>query len=202
MYQGLISTAMLCLVLFGTATAQVSNGLKPWTLKTRLTITSTSDGSEPAGFKAYSGLALDAGISRRLCRYSALELTFTTVSREVDYSDSLGVEVSLGAMEILPLNLRIQYKLPTQGKWQPYAGGGVNFTKYYEKSGTLNAQKVASTVGPTIQLGLDMELTPIVLLNADLSWVKGSADISIPERKIASIKLDPLTIGLGAGFRF
>jgi outer membrane protein len=84
----------------------------------------------------------------------------------------------------------------------PYAGAGVNLSVAWEKSGALDSTDMPASVGPAVQVGTDWELSSRALLNLDLRWNKLTADLANGETPLAKLKVDPVSLGIGVGFRF
>ena len=112
-----------------------------------------------------------------------------------------GEDRRLGSLELLPVNLFFQYRR-LAGTLHPYAGVGVNATFAWEKSGVLDSVDMKPSFGPAIQIGADLDLSPQVLLNADLKWNRLRADLEIAGVPFTSIRMDPVALGAGVGFRF
>jgi outer membrane protein W len=172
-----------------------------WTFATRLLVTGSSDHSDPAGFQVYSSFALEAALRRSLGRSLGAELTIRTESREIDSLVPAGEDRRLGSIELLPINLFLQYRLGG-GSIRPYIGAGVSATFAWEKSGLLDSTDMKGSLGPAIQLGADLDLSSSMLLNADLKWNRTRLDLKNGDITLADIRLDPLSLGLGLGFRF
>ena len=192
----------LLFLLTGAANAAAQEGAPPWTFTTRIVATGSSDESDPPGYKVFSGITLEAGLRRTLSRLLAAELTVRTESREVDSLFPAGEDRRLGSLELLPLNLLLQFRLPTHGSVHPYAGAGVNLTVAWEKSGTLDSTDMAGSVGPVVQLGADFDLSSRALLNLELTWNRLRADLENGGVRLTRLKMDPLALGAGVGFRF
>jgi outer membrane protein len=173
-----------------------------WTFTTRLVATGSSDESDPPGYKVYSAFTLEAALRRSLGRLLAAEATVRTESREVDSLVPGGEARRLGSLELLPVSLLLQFRVPTHGRVRPYLGAGVNLTVAWEKSGALDSVDMAGSVGPAVQLGADWALSPRALLNLDIRWNTLTADLDTGGSRLASLKVDPLTLGVGVGFRF
>ena len=59
------------------------------------------------------------------------------------------------------------------------------------------------SVGPAVQVGTDWELSSSALLNLDLRWNSLTADLGANGRApLANLKVDPVSLGVGVGFRF
>ena len=183
------------------ARAQTTKTDQPWSLTTRVLVTGSSDESDPAGYQVYSTFALEAALRRVLGSSFSAELNIHTESREVDSLVPGGEDRRLGSLELLPLNLFLQYRR-SGGSLHPYAGVGVNATFAWEKSGVLDSVDMKPSFGPAIQIGADLDLSPLVLLNADLKWNRLRADLENAGVPLTSIRMDPLALGVGVGFRF
>ncbi len=177
-------------------------GTTPWTFRTRAAMSGSSDQSEPAGFTAYSGIALEAGVTRSLGRRLAVAMSLRTESREIDHEVGSDPAERLGSLELLPLTIGLQYHPPMGASLRPYAGVGACLTFAWEKSGFLDSLDVPVHVGPSIQLGLDLVLGPATLLNLDIRWNTLTLDVESGDRRLMRLNVDPMTFGLGMGFRF
>jgi len=175
-------------------------GDRAWTLRTRAVMSGSSTHSEPAGYKVYSGIGVEAGVARQLSRAFALELAMRTESREVDVDSGTGTDTRLGSLELLPISLMVQYS-PLAGAFRPYVGAGVNLTVCWEKSGALDDTQVSPSVGPAVQAGIDVALSSVLFLNLDVKWNLLRTDVSAQGTNVATLEIDPLTLGLGLGVR-
>ena len=190
------------LMLLTTPLAGQQTAVPPWTFGTRVVLTGNSSESSPAGYAMYSAIAIEAGLTRRVARLLSLELDVRTESREVDYAPEGVASERLGSLEVLPVSLFLQVRPSGSGKLHPIAGGGINFTTAWEKSGVLDSMDVKPHLGPAIELGLDLDLSPATLLHFALRWNALTTEIENGGTPYASLKVDPITLGLGIGFRF
>ena len=197
------AVAVFLLLTSTSAGAQVSGTVgKEWTFLTRITATGSSDHSEPAGYKVYSAFALDAALRRGFSPSLGAELSVRTESREVDSLVVTGEDRRLGSLELLPLNLLVQWR-PFEGRRaRPYAGAGVNLTVAWEKSGTLDSVDMKGSVGPAVQAGVDIDLASDALLNVDLEWNTFTAKLQNGGTRLTDLQIDPLTLAIGVGFHF
>jgi outer membrane protein len=185
------------------AAAQAPYGrTAPWTFTTRLLATGSSDESEPAGYQAFSAVTLEASLRRGISRVLGVEVTARTESREIDSLVPSGEDRRLGSLELLPLSLMLQFRPASHGAVHPYAGAGVNLTVAWEKSGVLDSLDMAGSVGPAVQAGADVGLSARTLLNVDLRWNTLTADLETAGTRLTRLKMNPLSLGVGLGFRF
>jgi len=186
----------------GLAAQTTTPQVRPWVFSTRVIATGSSDESEPAGYKVYSAFSIEAGLRRRLTRALGVELAVRTESREVDSLFPPGEDRRLGSLELLPIDLLLQLHLPTGGSVHPYAGAGVNLTVAWEKSGVLDSLDMPGSVGPALQVGTDVDLSSYALLNVDLRWNTLRAELDNAGTRFTRLKIDPVSLGIGVGFRF
>jgi outer membrane protein len=184
------------------ATLWAQGATPAWVFRTRAQASGSSVSSEPIGYQVYSAITLGAALSRALGRYLGVELAAATESREVDQAQAGAPDLRLGSIELLPVNLLLQLRPTFGGRAHPYVGAGVNLTVAWEKSGTLDSRDVPPSVGPAVQVGTDIEVAPSVLLNFDVKWNALRTNIGEAGRTLAALKIDPMTFGLGLGFRF
>jgi outer membrane protein len=206
-YTWLTSVVGLASLLFGPIPDRVwaqANGESqpPWSFRSRVVFTANSHESEPAGFEVHSAIALEVALHRRIARSFATELTVHTESREVEFTGGPGPTQRLGSLELLPVSFLVQFHPWGDAKVRPYAGAGFNLTVGWEKSGVLDSMDVSPHVGPAVQAGADLDLSRSVLLNFDLRWNTLTTDLSADGVQYARLKIRPLTIGMGLGFRF
>ncbi|MBI2311336.1 MAG: OmpW family protein [Betaproteobacteria bacterium] len=134
----------------------------------------------------------------------ALELILT-YPQEHDIS-LLGAKI--GSAKHLPPTLTLQYHFAPEAKLRPYAGVGINYTRFSGVSlnvpgvGALDLER--DSWGGALQAGLDFEVAKNVFLNLDLKkiWIDTDAKIAATGAKVSRITLDPLVVGIGVGWRF
>ncbi len=200
-----LSALLLPLLLPVLASAQSgSDPGSPWGVRVRAVLSGDSYDSDPAGYKIYSGVALEAAVVRRVSEVVALELSVRTESREVEGPRAAGVEHRLGSLEMVPVTLSAQWRPRghVDAPWQPYVGAGVNVTGTWEKSGALDSTNPGPTVGPAVVAGMDWRLAGAATFTLDARWNTLRVDIEDFGTTIPSVRIDPLSLGMGIGLRF
>jgi outer membrane protein W len=139
--------AFLTVIAPRSMVAQIERPSQSWAFTTRAIVTGSSDHSDPPGYQVYSAFTLEAALPRSIGRSFAAELTIRTESREVDSLVSSGENTRLGSLELLPIDLLLQYRPKMKGRMHPYAGAGVNLTGAWEKSGVLDSVDMAGSLG-------------------------------------------------------
>ena len=198
-------TVMLAAGLPAVAFAQSSPSSDgPWSMRTRVQLSGSSDLSEEEGYRVYSGVPIEISVRRELGGRFGLEFSGALESREVDTAASgVSDRVNLGSIETLPMNLLVQYDFRGDAaRVRPYAGAGLNLTVFWEKSGALDSSDLSPGGGLAVQVGTDVALSNAVVFNLDLRWNQLATDLEFGGRRVARLSIHPLTIGAGFGFRF
>ncbi|MCP4635476.1 MAG: OmpW family protein [Methyloversatilis sp.] len=120
--------------------------------------------------------------------------------------------VNIGSVKHLPPTLTLQYHFNPEGSVRPYAGLGLNYTRFSGvklDAGTVLGGSVPLTMdrssfGWAAQLGVDIRLAPQWFLNLDAKYVKIDADIAVKGAGVPVTRLDvdPLLLSVGLGYRF
>lgn len=107
----------------------------------------------------------------------------------------------------IPTYLTLQYHVAPYGAIRPYIGGGYHYTYMYNKS---NQYKVANAGGPVVQLGVNVVFQDDTYINLDVKQYFLKTKVKYNQGFIHSsnngqispkMKLDPLSVGLGIGFK-
>lgn len=114
----------------------------------------------------------------------------------------------LGHVQALPPSLMLQYHFTDLGMFKPYVGLGVNYTIFTKKafnSAPLGGARVSvddSTVGLAAQLGADFMIDKNWSVNVDAKYIQMETDVKLNGTKIGKLGLNPVTWGVGVGYRF
>lgn len=143
------------------------------------------------------------------------------------YTENFGIEVlaalpyehdihvgdlgKVGSVKHLPPTVSLQYHFMPRATFQPYAGIGVNYTRFFsvDETGALDDLGVtldvdSSSFGLAAQVGFDYMLTDRWFLNVDLRWI--DIDTKAKIREVPQIRgdvnIDPMVYGIHLGYRF
>lgn len=110
---------------------------------------------------------------------------------------------NIGTFKHLPPTLSLQYHFMPEKQFSPYVGAGVNYTnissvKLLNGGGRLEHD----SWGFALQAGVDYKLDKNWSLNFDIKKVQIRSDVFISGAKASEVKVDPLLIGVGVGYRF
>ena len=173
-----------------------------WSLRLAGALSGGSHASAPAGFRVYSGIAIEAGAERRFGRHLALLATLRTESREMDSVPAAGARLRLGSVEFLALTTQVRYRPAWRGRMRPVVGVGAGLLVAWEESGTLDTLDVTPSVGPMLELGLERDLTAAATLLIGARSERHRPHLTRGNDRLARLDLDPLTLLAGLTLRF
>ncbi|WP_440996527.1 OmpW/AlkL family protein [Arhodomonas sp. SL1] len=121
--------------------------------------------------------------------------------------------VDVGSTKHLPPTLSLQYHFDTGTQFRPYAGIGVNYTRFFDKDVDGDTKALGFTRldlddswGLAGQVGVDYELGNRWLLNADIRYIDIDTDATLKgpgdARATMDVDIDPWVYTLGVGYRF
>lgn len=117
-------------------------------------------------------------------------------------SSSLGV---LGKVSALPPTLTVQYHFKPDGKYRPYVGLGVNYTRFYNNDLNVAGTPVSidkNSFGLVAQAGMDVMLTDKYFLNLDIKKIGMSTKARVGSTDLGTLRINPWVFGVGVGRRF
>ncbi len=109
----------------------------------------------------------------------------------------------IGSLRHLPPTLTAQYHFSPEATVRPYVGAGVNYTrisrvKLLDGAATLEKD----SWGLALQAGVDIRLDARWSLNVDVKKVNIRSDVLLGGAKASEVRVDPVLIGVGVGYRF
>lgn len=109
-----------------------------------------------------------------------------------------------GTIKALPPSLLVQYHFTELGAFKPYIGAGVNYTIFSKRSNILGgaAEVERSSFGLVGQLGFDYLIDKKWSINVDVKYVQMDTDVKVGGNKVGNVELNPITAGVGVGYRF
>jgi outer membrane protein len=169
------------------------------------------DPKQKAGEIYGTGTALDgAGIT-------VDEDTAVSITGAYMFTPNLGLELQVstpfehdisvageqfGSTQLLPPTLNVQWHFNPAGQFHPYVGAGINYTLFFSQKFPIAGLELDDTVGYDLQVGVDFELSDNLLLNFDVRYFDLAPDLKRNGTKIATVALDPVTVGINLGWKF
>ena len=119
-----------------------------------------------------------------------------------------GANSALGTVYLLPPTLTLQWHFFPNGAVNPYIGGGVNYTIFYNATNGSQHNGISydNNFGGALQAGVDIPISGRWYLNADVKKIFLSTTARVNALKAvpttAKVDIDPLLVGVGIGYRF
>ncbi|MYM95050.1 OmpW/AlkL family protein [Duganella vulcania] len=178
----------------------------PWLVRVRAVHLDTADKSDPVG---------GVGASDRL---TVSNKTIPEFDVSYFFSPNLAAELILtypqkhdvsldgakiGTFKHLPPTLLLQYHFVNSTPFKPYLGAGVNYTTM-SKVDLLGGKGGLEhdSFGLALQAGVDYAIDKKWSLNFDVKKAQIRSDVFISGAKVSRVKVDPLMVGVGVGYRF
>ncbi|CAI8963012.1 Outer membrane protein W [Pseudomonas sp. IT-196MI5] len=123
----------------------------------------------------------------------------------------------LGTLKQLPPTLSlVYYPLDPKSAFQPYVGGGINYTYIYDEHVGSQAQsagfsnfKAENSWGLAWQVGADYMLTDNIMINAQVRYIDIDTRATVENNSIApgtrarvDVDVDPFIYMVGLGYKF
>ncbi|MDX9843246.1 MAG: OmpW family outer membrane protein [Aquabacterium sp.] len=110
----------------------------------------------------------------------------------------------IGSLRHLPPTLTVQYHfMPNDTAIRPYVGAGVNYTNFSSVNTVVPGVNLKrGSWGWALQAGMDIPLNKQWSINLDVKKVQIHADVTHNGVGVGTLKVDPLLIGVGLGYRF
>ena len=129
----------------------------------------------------------------------AAELILTVPQKQTVSSNG----TSIGTFKHLPPTLLMQYHFTGLNGYKPYVGAGINYTdisKVNLLGGVATLDK--DSWGGALQVGVDIPLDKNWSINFDVKKVYIRTHVYAGGVNAGTLKLDPLLVGAGVGYRF
>lgn len=150
----------------------------------------------------------EVDISYFITKNIAAELILTIPQKHiVKVTQSAIGPFDAGTFKHLPPTLSLQYHFLPDGQFRPYVGAGVNYTRISSVDlavpGVTRLRLESDSWGGALQAGFDVKLDKNLFLNLDVKKIYINTDIKDDAgTKLSHLKLNPLAIGVGLGWRF
>jgi outer membrane protein len=186
----------------GSALAQES----PWLVRVRAVHLDMADKSDPVGGVGASDRITvndktipEFDVSYFFTKNIAAELVLTYPQKHDVSLDGQNI----GTFKHLPPTLLLQYHFVLDAPLKPYVGAGVNYTTMSKVNLLGGAASLEhDSVGLALQAGLDYAIDKKWSLNFDVKKCRSAATSMIGGAKASRVKVDPLMLGVGVGYRF
>lgn len=196
----------LCLSALGApALAQAAAPEGPWLVRVRAVhLDPANKDSTGLDLGINSKVIPEVDISYFFTPNLAAELILTVPQKQTVRSG----DTRIGQLKHLPPTLTVQYHFMPEGRVRPYVGAGLNYTRFSSVrfdpavQAALSPGVERSSVGLALQAGVDIALSAGLYLNFDVKKVQIRTDISSFGNRVGTLKVDPVLVGVGLGWRF
>jgi outer membrane protein len=200
------SMLTLMLALTGLASANAMAQESPFLVRARAVYINPADQSTPVGGTGASDrIHVDTktipelDVSYFFTPNWAAELILTYPQKHDVTLDG----AKIGSFKHLPPTLTAQYHFLPGADINPYVGAGVNYTLLSSVSLLGGAASLEhDSIGLALQAGVDFKLDKNWSINLDVKKVQIRSDVKISGARASEVKVDPLLIGVGVGYRF
>jgi outer membrane protein len=130
----------------------------------------------------------------------AAELILTYPQKHNVSSTAHGGQI--GTLKHLPPTLTLQYHMTDFGAFKPYVGVGLNYTRFSSVNLPAGFTIDKNSFGLAFQVGADYMIDKNWSVNLDVKKVQIRTDLSLNGAGLGKIKVDPLLVGVGVGYKF
>ena len=197
----ILIAAAVGMLVAGSVAAQES----PWLVRARavnLDMANTDHTDLGANLNVNNKTIPEVDVSYFFSKNLAAELILTVPQKQHVYAGS----TDLGTFKHLPPTLTLQYHFTDLNGYKPYVGAGLNYTLISKESlstnGTNKVTLSNNSVGFALQAGVDIPLTKQVSLNFDVKKLQLKTQVYVDGVDHGTLKLNPLLVGVGVGYRF
>ncbi|WP_432380639.1 OmpW/AlkL family protein [Duganella sp. P38] len=178
----------------------------PWLVRVRAVHIDPADKSDPVGGVGASDrihvkdkTIPEVDISYFFTKNIATELILTYPQKHDVTLDG----AKIGSIKHLPPTLTVQYHFAPDATIRPYVGAGVNYTTFSKVKLLDGAASLEhDSVGLALQAGVDFAIDKNWSINLDVKKVQIRSDVLIGGAKASRVKVDPVLLGVGVGYRF
>ncbi|AXI55365.1 Outer membrane protein W (plasmid) [Pseudoseohaeicola sp. NH-UV-7] len=148
--------------------------------------------------------------------------TQLSLTAEYFIRDNLGIELlaatpfehtisiaglgTVGSTNHLPPTLSLQYHFPTNSKFTPFIGAGVNYTNFFdeETTGAIAGGNLTlkNSWGLALHAGVDFQINDNSAVRLDARYINIESDVYLNGAKIGKAEIDPVVLGISYVFSF
>ena len=188
-------------------------GADDWLVRLRALHVSLNDDSGSVSGIAGSSVSVDSATTVELdftyfiTQKLGVELVLGTSQHDISGNGSIGGLGKITEIRTLPPTVTLQYHFQPDASIRPYAGLGVNYTRFYDEKATSS---LVGALGPTNvdlssswgfsgQLGVDIAFKEDWFVNFDVKYIRMDTDATLNSggvvRKVG-VDIDPWFIGV------
>ena len=197
-----VAAVLAVLALISSVHAEESR----WLVRVRAVHLDPEDKSDPVGgtgapdrISVSSKTIPELDVSYFFTKNIAAELVLTYPQKHDVSLDG----AKIGTVKHLPPTLLVQYHFLPDAQFRPYVGAGLNYTTFSQNRLLNGAASLEhDSFGLALQAGADVALDKKWSLNFDVKKAQIRSDVLIGGAKASRVKIDPLMLAVGVGYRF
>lgn len=197
---------LLALATLGMLAAPAMAEQSPWQIRARAVHINPADKSDPVGgagaanrLSVSSKTIPEVDISYFFTPNWAAELILTYPQKHSVYLDGN----KIGTFKHLPPTLTVQYHFTPSAQISPYVGAGLNYTRISSVNLLGGGADLENhSFGLALQAGVDFKIDKHWSVNLDIKKVQIRSDVTAGGAPLSRVKVDPLLVGVGVGYRF
>ena len=194
----IIITAAVCALVSGVAIADQG----PWMVRARaVNLDMANKDSTGLGLSVNNKTIPEIDVSYFINKNVAVEVVLTVPQKQTVSSSALAADI--GTFKHLPPTVTLQYHFDNFTGYTPYVGAGVNYTKMTQTH-LLNGDATldSHSWGSAFQAGVDFPIDKNLSFNIDVKKVNLKTDVYVSGVNSGTLKLNPLLVGVGIGYRY
>lgn len=197
---------VLALSAMGLFAGQAMAQQSPWQLRLRAVNIDPADKSNAIqGVAGENAITVsnktipEVDISYFFTKNIAAELILTYPQKHSVYLNG----AYIGNFKQLPPTLTVQYHFMPDAQISPYVGAGINYTRISNVHLLNNTADLDNnSFGLALQAGVDFKIDKNWSINLDVKKVQIRSDVTAGGAYLTRVKVDPLLVGVGVGYRF
>ncbi|MGV0961771.1 MAG: OmpW/AlkL family protein [Limnohabitans sp.] len=188
----------------GVGAVQAQQAQGPWMVRARAVhLDMANKDSTGLGLTVDNKTIPEVDVSYFFTPNIAAELILTVPQKQTVSSNG----TSIGTFKHLPPTLLLQYHFTGLKGYKPYVGAGINYTDISKVNLSAGAPLDPVTLdshswGGALQAGVDIALDKNWSINFDVKKVYIKSDVYSIGTSAGTLKLDPVLVGVGLGYRF
>ncbi len=187
------------LAVCGAGAVQAQQAEGPWMVRARaVNLDMANKDSTPLSLTVDNKTIPEVDVSYFFTPNMAAELILTVPQKQTVSSSG----TSIGTFKHLPPTLLLQYHFTGLNGYKPYVGAGINYTDISKVSLPTGVTLDSHSWGGALQAGVDIPLDKNWSINFDVKKVYIKTDVYSTGTSVGTLKLDPVLVGVGLGYRF
>lgn len=115
---------------------------------------------------------------------------------------TLSGTTTAGKVKQLPPTLSLNYHIPTNSKFTPFVGVGLNYTTFFDEQSALGTLKLDDSWGVALNAGVDYAVSDRGAVRFNVRWIDIDSDVTLNGGNIGKAEIDPWVVSASYVHRF